>query len=141
MKRLEGRVAWISGATSGIGAATARMFAREGARVALVGRRLALGRRIASEIEAEGGEALAIGCDVGREESVRDSVRRTVDRFGRLDILVNNAGMVHVKLLHEYTGKEWDEVMGVNVKSMFLATKHAMPHLRKAGRSWIVNVG
>jgi NAD(P)-dependent dehydrogenase (short-subunit alcohol dehydrogenase family) len=141
MGRLEGKVAWISGATSGIGEATARLFAREGAKVALVGRRIALSRKMAAQLKAEGAETLAVACDVSNERQVRDSIQRTVAAFGRLDILVNNAGMVHVKLLHKYTGSEWDRVMGVNVKSMFFALKHAFPHLRKAKRSYVVNVG
>ena len=141
MSKLSGKVAWISGATSGIGEATARLFAREGARITLAGRRLALGKRIAAELQAEGAEAMAVACDVSNEAQVRNSMRRTVERFGRLDILVNNAGMVHVKALHQHTAREWDHVMDVNVKSMFFALKHALPHLRRAGRSWIVNVG
>jgi NAD(P)-dependent dehydrogenase (short-subunit alcohol dehydrogenase family) len=138
MGRLEGKVAWISGATSGIGEATARLFASKGAKVALIGRRLPLSRRIAAELESD---ALPIACDVSKETEVRSSIQATVKKFGSLDILVNNAGMVHIKPLHQYTEKEWDRVMGVNVKSMFFAVKHAMPHLRRAGRSWIVNVG
>jgi len=141
MGRLDGKVAWISGATSGIGEATARLFAREGARVALIGRRLALSRKSAASLQAEGYEALAVACDVGSERQVRDSLQRTIARFGRIDILINNAGMVHIKPLHRYTGREWDRVMGVNVKSMFFSLKHALPHLRRARRSWVVNVG
>jgi NAD(P)-dependent dehydrogenase (short-subunit alcohol dehydrogenase family) len=141
MSRLEGKVAWISGATSGIGEATARLFAREGAKVALVGRRLALSRKIAGELKADGGEALPIACDVSNERQVRDSIRRTVRQFGRLDIVINNAGMVHIKPLHEYTARQWDHVMNVNVKSMFFAAKHAIPQLRRSGRGYIVNVG
>jgi len=141
MSKLSGKVAWISGATSGIGEATARLFAREGACITLAGRRLALGKRIAAELQAEGAEAMAVACDVSNEAQVQSSIHRTVERFGRLDILVNNAGMVHVKALHQYTAREWDHVMDVNVKSMFFALKHALPHLRRAGRSWIVNVG
>ena len=141
MNRLEGKVAWISGATSGIGEATTRLFAREGAKVALVGRRLALSRRISSELKAAGANAFPIACDVSDEKQVRDSIRRTVEHFGKLDVVVNNAGMVHIKALHQYTEREWDWVMDVNVKSMFFAVKHALPHLRRAGRSYIVNVG
>jgi NAD(P)-dependent dehydrogenase (short-subunit alcohol dehydrogenase family) len=139
--RLEGKVAWISGATSGIGEATARLLAREGANVTLAGRDLAPARRIAAELIASGADALPLGCDVSKEGQVRDSIRRTIDRFGRLDVLVNNAGVVHIKPLHQYTEREWDRVMDVNVKSMFFATKHALPHLRRAGRSCVVNVG
>ena len=134
-------MAWISGATSGIGEAAAQLFAEEGAKVALVGRREDLGRRIAADIRRHGGEAVAIGCDVQSEAAVRDSIVRTVAEFGRLNILVNNAGMVDVKLLHDYTEAEWDYVMAVNVKSMFFAFKHAYPHLCAENRSYVVNVG
>ncbi len=141
MGRLEGKVAWISGATSGIGEATARLFAREGAKVALVGKRLALSRRIAAELKAEGSEVLPVACDVRNERQVRDSIRQAAKHFGKLDIVVNNAGMVHIKPLHKHTEHEWNLVMDVNVKSMFFAVKHAVPHLRRAGRGYIVNVG
>ena len=140
-RRLEGQVAWISGATSGIGAATARLFAREGARVALSGRRVELARHVADEITEAGGEALVVPCDVARAEQVRHAIAATVERFGGLNIIVNNAGMVQVKALHECDEADWDLVMGVNVKSMFLAVKYAMPHLRKNRRSYVVNVG
>jgi len=139
--KLEGKVAWISGANSGIGEAAARLFAREGARTALIGRRAALNRRLAAALRSEGHEALPVRCDVSREAEVRDSIRQTVKAFGRLDILVNNAGIVHIKPLDQYTEKEWDHVMAVNVKSMFFALKHAFPFLRAQGRSWVVNVG
>jgi NAD(P)-dependent dehydrogenase (short-subunit alcohol dehydrogenase family) len=141
MSKLEGKVAWISGANSGIGAATARLFAREGANVALVGRRAALNRRVATELKSIGVQALPIACDVSSERQVRDSIRQTVKAFGRLDVIVNNAGMVHIKPLHQYTEKEWDHVLAVNVKSMFFALKHAFPYLRRQSQSYIVNVG
>ena len=139
--RLSGRVAWISGATSGIGEATAELFAEEGAAVALIGRRVELGGKIAKRINAAGARALAIACDVASEDQVRESIEKTVGKFDRLDIVVNNAGMVDIRPLHEYTESQWDRVMGVNIKSMFFVTKHAMPHLRSAGRGHIVNVG
>lgn len=141
MGRLQDKVAWISGATSGIGEATARLFAREGAKVALIGRRLALSRRIAAELNTKARQALPVACDVSNERQVRDSIRKTVEHFGALDILVNNAGIVHIKALHEYTARQWDDVMNTNVKSMFFAAKHAIPHLRRSGRGCIVNVG
>ena len=139
--RLTGQVAWISGATSGIGEATARLFADEGAAVALIGRRVELSQPIAESIVAGGGRALAIACDVSREDQVRESTERTADELGGPHILVNNAGMVQVKLLHEYTEAEWDYLMAVNVKSMFFALKHALAHLRKHDRSYVVNIG
>jgi NAD(P)-dependent dehydrogenase (short-subunit alcohol dehydrogenase family) len=141
MDRLRNKVAWISGATSGIGQATARLFASEGAGVALAGRRLALSRAFAAELKAQGGEALPLACDVSQEQQVRDSIRKTIEHFGQLNIVVNNAGIVHVKPLHKYTEREWDHVMDINLKSMFFATKHAIPHLRRSKRACIVNVG
>ncbi len=139
--RLKGQVAWISGATSGIGEATARLFAAEGAKVAVVGRRFERGEKIADQINAAGGRAHPIACDVARGDQVRHAIQETVDRFGGLHSVINNAGMVQVKPLHACSEQDWDYVMGVNVKSMFLATKYAMPHLRKNNRSYIVNVG
>lgn len=140
--RLAGRVAWISGATSGIGEATAELFAREGAKVAIVGRRLELGRRIAARINRRTpGAALALACDVSAESAVARSIADTVAQFGRLDILVNNAGIVEIGDLHTQTEAQWDRVMAVNVKSMFFAFKHAFPHLRAARRGYVVNVG
>src|SRR5215471_19306521 len=130
MGKLEGKVAWISGATSGIGKATAQLFAREGAKVAVVGKTLVLSRPVAAEIKAAGLTALAVSCDVSREAQVRNSIRHTIQRFGRLDLLVNNAGIVAVKALHQSTERDWDHVMDVNLKSMFFSIKHALPHLR-----------
>ena len=95
---------------------------------------------IVARIKASGGQAIAIACDVSREEDIRASIDQTVAVFGGLHIVVNNAGMVQVKMLHDCTEADWELVMGVNVKSMFLATKHALPHLRRTG-SCIVNVG
>lgn len=138
---LEGQVAWISGATSGIGEATARLFAAEGAKVALVGRRHELSERIAQEIRADGGQALAIACDVSQSDQVRESIEQTVQEFGGLQSVINNAGMVQVKSLEACSEQDWDFVMAVNVKSMFLVTKYAMPHLRNSRRSYIVNIG
>ena len=141
MGKLNGKVAWISGATSGIGEAVARLFAQEGAKVVIAGRRLATGKRVAAGIKAKGGDALALSCDVSSESQVRESIRRTIKQFNRLDILINNAGLVDIKPLHQYSEREWDQVMNVNLKSMFFALKHALTHLRRAGTSCVVNVG
>jgi NAD(P)-dependent dehydrogenase (short-subunit alcohol dehydrogenase family) len=139
VKRLVNKVAWISGATSGIGEATARLFVEEGGRVAVVGRR----QRLAASIARDLGEdrAVASRCDVGIEDDVRRSIAETVDAFGRLDIVVNNSGMQDVRMLHEYTAEQWDRVMNVNLRSMFIAFREAYPHLRKNRRSYVVNVG
>ena len=139
--RLKGQVAWISGGTKGIGEGTARLFAREGASVAVIGRNEADGKRVAQEIAGAGGTALFIRCDVTKAKEVRDSIEETVRRFGGLQILVNNAGIVDVKELHDYSEDEFDRVMDVNVKSMFLAFKYAFPHLKANKRSYVVNIG
>ncbi|HEY1784699.1 MAG TPA: SDR family oxidoreductase [Pirellulales bacterium] len=139
--RLAGRVAWISGATSGIGEATARLFAQEGASVAIVGRGGEAGQKIAAEITAAGGAALSIACDVGSEEDVRLSLAQTAASFGSVHIVVNNAGMVSVKRIEESSEDDWDRVMAVNVKSIFFSTKHALPYFRRQRRGYIVNVG
>ena len=139
--RLAGRIAWISGATSGIGEAAAHLFASEGAAVALTGRRLEKSEATAEAIRSKGGRALALECDVADEAAVRSSIEKTVEAFGALDILVNNSGMVDVRQLHEYSSEQWDRVMDVNVKSMFYSFKYAYPQLKKAHRGYVVNVG
>lgn len=139
--RLQGMTAWISGATSGIGEATARLFAREGAGVTVAGCDVGRGLRIVDDILREGGQALWSQCDVSQPEAVRGSIEQTVHKFGALHTLVNNAGMVQVKMLHECTDQDWDYLMAVNVKSMFWAFTAALPHLRRQRRSQIVNVG
>jgi len=141
MPRLDQKVAWISGATSGIGEAAAELFAAEGAAVVLLGRRLEKAEATAEKIRAAGGKAIAVRCDVADEAAVKSSIDETIKAFGGLDILVNNSGMVDVRQLHEYTTEQWNRVMDVNVTSMFYAFKHAYPHLKKQKRSWVVNVG
>jgi NAD(P)-dependent dehydrogenase (short-subunit alcohol dehydrogenase family) len=139
--KLTNQVAWISGGASGMGEGTARLFAAEGACVAIADVQAERGRRIAAEIAAAGGKVIFTECDVTREDAVRSSIEATAAQFGGLHIVVNCAGVVHVKQLHEYTVAEWDQLMDINVKSIFLATKHAVPHLKKQSRSYIVNIG
>jgi len=139
--RLEGQVAWISGGASGIGAATARQFALEGAAVAIADLGERPGRELAAEIGARGGRAIFERCDVADENEVRAAIDAAAAAWGGLQIVVNCAGIVQVKLLHEYTEAEWDRLMAVNVKSIFFALKHALPHLTKNDRSYLVNVG
>jgi NAD(P)-dependent dehydrogenase (short-subunit alcohol dehydrogenase family) len=139
--RLEKKVAWISGANKGIGEGTARLFAREGARVVMIGRTQSEGEAIVKEIKEQGGEAYFIRCDVTRPEEIRMSIENTVQMYGGLDILVNNAGTVGLKMLHECTIEEWDYLFDLNVKSMFLAFKYAFPYLTENPKSYVVNVG
>lgn len=139
--KMHGKAAWISGATSGIGAAAARLFAREGASVALVGRRIDRAEALAREITDAGGRARAFRCDVASEAEIARSIEQAADAFGRLDCIVNNAGMVDVRDLHEYTVEQWDRVMNINVRSVFLAFRAAHRYLRNHSGSTVVNVG
>ena len=139
--RLQGQVAWISGAASGMGAATARLFAREGAAVGLVDTQAEKGEAVADEVRSAGGRALFIPCDVTQEEQVRASVEQTAEAFSGLQVMVNCAGIVQVKLLHELPQEEWDHLMAVNVRSIFFSIKHGIAHLRRNRRSYVVNIG
>jgi NAD(P)-dependent dehydrogenase (short-subunit alcohol dehydrogenase family) len=139
--RLQGQVAWISGAASGMGESTARLFAREGAAVALVDKQAARGLAVAGEIRAEGGRATFIECDVSCGSSVKSSIEQTVREFGGLQAIVNCAGIVHFKPLHELDEADWDRLMNTNVKSIFMSIKHGIEHLKKNTRSYVVNIG
>jgi len=139
--KLEGQVAWISGAASGMGEAMAELFAAEGASVAIVDVQEERGRELEKKIAAAGGRVAFMACDVRSEDQVRQSIDQTVAKFGGLQIMVNSAGIVHVKLLHEYSEEEWDQLMAVNVKSIFFSIKHGYEHLRASGRSYMVNIG
>lgn len=139
--RVQGQVAWISGATRGIGEGTAKFFAEEGAAVAVVARNEEAGIRVVKEIRAKGGQAIFIQCDLAQREQVKASIEKTVETFGGLQILVNNAAMCHNKMLHEFTDEEWDKGMNVNVKSIFLSFQYAFEHLIKNERSYVVNLG
>lgn len=140
-RRLEGQTAWISGAASGIGEATARLFADEGANVAVADLQADRGAAVRDAINRRGGNALFLPVDVSAEDDVRRSLDETAARFGGLNILVNCAGLVHVAFLHEYDGADWDRLMGVNLKGIFFAVKHGLRYLRRHPRSYVVNVG
>jgi NAD(P)-dependent dehydrogenase (short-subunit alcohol dehydrogenase family) len=139
--RLKDQVAWISGAASGMGEATARLFAHEGAAVAVVDKQVARGSSIAKEIVSGGGRAIFVECDVSCEKSVASSIERTVREFGGLQSIVNCAGIVQFKPLHEIDEADWDRLMDTNVKSMFLSIKHGFEHLKKNSRSYVINIG
>ena len=140
-KKLNGKTAWISGGTKGIGEGTAKLFAKEGANVVFTGRNETDANRILSEIKNDGGEAMFIKCDMTCSTDIKESIEKTISTYGTLDILVNNAGIVDIKPLHEYSEEDWDYVMDTNVKSMFLAFKYAFPYLKKQKQSYVVNVG
>ncbi len=124
-----------------MGEATAELFAAEGARVAVADVQEERGRQVVDRIVDHGGDAIFVMCDVAREEQVRGSIEGTVERFGTLQTVVNCAGIVHVGCLHEYSEEDWDRLMDVNLKSIFLSLKYAIPHLREHRRSYMANVG
>jgi NAD(P)-dependent dehydrogenase (short-subunit alcohol dehydrogenase family) len=140
-RRLEGQSAWVSGAASGIGEAVARLFAAEGAGVALVDAQADRAEAIRRTIAEEGGRAVVALADVSSEVSVRDSIGSAAAALGGLSILVNCAGIVHIGPLHEYDEADWDRLMGVNLKGIYFSVKHGLPHLRRNPRSYVVNVG
>jgi len=137
--RLQGQVALITGGTSGIGEATARLFAREGAKVSITGRRIELGQRVAAEIRSGGGEAIFIAADVTQAEDCRRSIDETLAAYGRIDILFNNAGIVTRGTLEETSEDEWLQTFDVNVKGTYLMTKLVLPIMREQGGGVIVN--
>jgi len=141
MAKLDGKVALISGGARGQGAAEARTFAREGAKVVFGDVRDADGKEVEAAIRAAGGDAVYVRLDVTSEADWRGAVQVTVDRHGRLDILINNAGIVIPRVpIDERTVEEWDRVMAVNARGVFLGTKHAIPAMRRAGGGSIVNI-
>ena len=135
--RLAGKVAVITGAAKGIGKATAKIFASQGAKVVASDLDLEEVRAVAAEISRYG-EVLGVGCDVRRESDIRDLVATAVARFGRLDILVANAGVIPEAFLEEATSALWDETMAVDARGMFLSAKYAAAEMVKAGSGSIV---
>ena len=141
MGRLEGKVAIVTGAALGIGRATATALAREGARVAVTDVRDDEGRDTVRSIEGVVGAARYWALDVSDEGQVRRVFGEVREHFGRLDVLVNNAGIAGAsRPTDELTEEEWDRVQAVNVKGVFLCTKHAVPYLRESGGGSIVNL-
>ncbi len=138
--RLSGKVAIISGAAKGQGAAEARLFSREGATVVLGDVLEAEGSKVADEITGAGGQALFVRLDVTQEEDWRRVVQATVGRFGRVDILVNNAGIWRPGSTVDTTVALWDRVMEVNARGVFLGAKHVIPEMKRAGGGSIVNI-
>ena len=133
--RLAGKVALITGGTSGIGRATALRFAAEGAAVAITGRNVERGEQVVEEIESRGGEALFIRADVRSAADCRQAVEQTLQRFGKIDVLFNNAGVFHPKTVPDCSEEEWDETIDSSLKGAFLMSKYVLPSMieRRSG--------
>ena len=126
---LEGKVAVITGAASGIGLATARLFARAGARLSLGDVDEEAGRRAAEEVEAHGGEVEFVPTDVTSGDEVKGLIDGAVGRYGKLDVIFNNAGISMTKPIPDTSEEDFDRIVAVNFKGVFLGCKHALPHL------------
>lgn len=137
--RLAEKVALITGATSGIGRATALLFAEEGARLMLTGRNEPRGREVAEEIIAKGGKAIFLRSDVRIAANCRSAVEETLRAFGRLDILFNNAGVFYPRTVPDCTEEEWDLTVDTSLKGAFLMSKYALPGMIARGSGVIIH--
>jgi cyclopentanol dehydrogenase len=140
MGRLEGKVALISGGARGQGAAETQLFVREGAAVVFGDVLDDEGKKVEAEIRATGGQATYVHLNVTREADWRAAVTTTVQTYGKLDVLVNNAGILFRAKIEDTTEADWDRIMAVNVKGVFLGTKCAIPAMRRAGGGSIINI-
>jgi NAD(P)-dependent dehydrogenase (short-subunit alcohol dehydrogenase family) len=137
--RLSGKVALITGGTSGIGSATALRFAEEGAAVVITGRNAERGDQVVKDIVDAGGEALFVESDVRLAKDCSDAVDKTLDRFGKIDVLFNNAGVFHPRSIPECTEEEWDETIDSSLKGAFLMSKYALPSMIERGSGSIIH--
>jgi NAD(P)-dependent dehydrogenase (short-subunit alcohol dehydrogenase family) len=135
--RLKDKIAIVTGAGSGIGRACALALAREGAKVALVGRRKSLLDAVGNEI---GRSALVLAADVSKKNEIDTIVERTVARFGGINVLLNNAGVLYVGTAEQITEEQWDETFNVNVRGVWMLSRAVLPAMRKAGGGSIVNM-
>ena len=143
MDRLKGKVAIVTGSTSGIGTGIAKLFAAEGAKVVICGRREAKGQTVVDAIKAEGGEASFHFMDIMQVESIEALIKDTVEKYGKVDILVNNAANVGLKdgRVDELTLDMWDAVFSSDLRGTFYATKCVIPYMQQNGGGSIINIG
>jgi len=137
--RLQNKIAIITGAGSGIGRGIALAFVKEGAKVVIVDWSEESGKETAEQIKKENGEAIFIKTDVSKTADIEQMVKICLDKFGRVDILVNNAGIYRTCNLHEMPEEDWDKIIDVNLKSVFLGSKRVIPEMLKQGKGKIVN--
>jgi NAD(P)-dependent dehydrogenase (short-subunit alcohol dehydrogenase family) len=140
MARLAGKVALISGGARGQGAVETKLFAQEGAKVVFGDILDEEGKRIEEEIHAQGGDAIYVHLDVTRAQDWQRALQTAESQYGRLDILVNNAGIAIRGTIEETSEEDWDRLMAINLKGVFLGTKYALPAMRRAGGGSIINI-
>lgn len=144
--RLQDKVCFVTGGTSGVGAGMVKRFAREGAKVAFIGRRKELGEQVAAEVADTGGAALFVQADLTVDDDIRLAVAQTVEKFGKLDVLVNNAAATVLtmtgadKPIHEQTLEEFQSIHDVDVYGIFRTCKYSIPEMINAGGGSIINV-
>lgn len=138
--KLEGKVAIVTGATSGMGRATAVLFAKEGAKVVVTGRNEERAQAVVDEIKGNGGEAIYVIVDASNVEDCKKIFDATIEAFGTVDILVNNAGMLSMSPLLEVSIEEWNKVFAVNVTSALYLTQLCAPVMKEKGKGVIVNI-
>ncbi len=137
--RLKDKAAIVTGSSKGIGEGIARVFSREGAKVVVVCRTEDAGKKMAEELGASEGRAIFLRTDVTSSESIQSMINATIKTFGKLDILVNNAGYHISKNVEETSEEEWEFIINTNLRSTFLCSKYAIPHLRKT-KGNIINI-
>jgi NAD(P)-dependent dehydrogenase (short-subunit alcohol dehydrogenase family) len=141
MRKLEGKVAIVTGSSNGIGMGIAKMFAAEGAKVVLAARRKAELEKVAKEIKDKGGEAMPYPGDITKEPHVQAMFKKTHDSYGRIDILVNNAGVAVHTPTEDITLEYWQSVVDINLTAVFLCSREAIRYMKKQGGGRIVNMG
>ena len=138
--RLEGKVAIITGGANGMGAEECRIFAREGAKVVIADILEEEGKQVEAEIAEAGGDAVFVRLDVTSEDNWAAVIEATLSRYGKLDTLVNNAGIARPHTPEGLRVEDWDDLMNINAKGVFLGMKYAIPEMQKAGGGSIVNI-
>jgi NAD(P)-dependent dehydrogenase (short-subunit alcohol dehydrogenase family) len=139
--KLRNRVSIITGGNSGIGKATALLFAREGSKVVIAGRNASRGREVMEAIKKGRGEAMFVKTDISKSTEVRNLVETVIDKFGKIDILFNNAALSPVGTVLDTSEKEWSDVIGTNLTGTFLCTKYVLPHMIERKKGVIINTG
>jgi len=137
---LKGKVAIVTGARRGMGKSHAILLAKHGAKVVVSDVSFEDCQKVVEEIEKEGGEAMAVKCDVSKKKEVDEMVRKTIDRWGKIDILVNNAGICQFKPFLELTEEEWDKTLDINLKGYFLVAQAVVKEMTKRKSGAIINI-